>query len=103
MNCALCGEVEVAFNFFTRKRQPVKVPEDTRRIVCSRCVQILLVQPKEELERCYQLALQKGFPEKAAAIKSFFKGEEDRVPKTKYSRSRLGRKRFMRKTRPAGK
>jgi hypothetical protein len=63
-------------------------------------VQILLATPQEELRRCYQLSLDKGFPEKADAIKSFIEEEkhEQRNPRAtaKPTGKRTYRKRVVR-------
>ncbi len=98
MNCCLCQQEELAFNFFTGKRQVVKPPEGTKKMICSRCVQILLAASEERLRKAYQMALEKDFLDKAEAIKFFFKGRRDEyVPEANHPRSCLARRRTMRR------
>jgi len=101
MNCCLCREMERQFNFFSGKHQPPRIPEGTKKIVCSKCVQILLAATQEDLQKAHLLALEKGFQDKADAIKFFFKGRDDYVPKARKPGTRVARKRTLRSVKSA--
>jgi hypothetical protein len=48
-----------------------KIDKSVKSYICSKCVQLLLSQSQEKLLRTYNFALEKGYPDKARAIKSF--------------------------------
>ena len=63
---------------------------------CSNCIQKLLVMSQEQLRRAYDLAVEKGYLEKANSLEQLMK-EEGYVRETEKTRPDLVRKRPMRK------
>ena len=94
---------EIAFNFFTKKRQPVKLPENVRKIVCSNCVQRLLLATPEEKRKAHQIAKSKDMPDKAEALSLFTSEDFTNEPEANDSRSDLARKRSVRKIKPSNR
>lgn len=91
MNCPLCGAREIT-----------KHPQDVKSIICSTCVQVLSFQTQEALKKAYQLALEKGMPDKAKALETFLEKEQETyVPETRNLRSRLVGARLMRQAKCA--
>jgi hypothetical protein len=65
MDCLFCGFLE---NNYT--------PDAEKEFICSKCVQHFLSANQAELMRAYSKAVEKGYPDKARAIKSFLIPEE---------------------------
>ena len=89
MECLFCGFPE-----------PGYWPDLDKEFICSRCVQILLSADQEDLNRAYHKALEKGYPNKAKAIKSFLIPEETNVRETKKPKRGTIRKKPMRVVKP---
>ena len=70
--------------------------------VCSNCFQRLMQAPQSKIIEAYHLAIEKGYPEKAEMLLRFIdeESEEFNDSKTRETRSNMGRKRSVRKTRP---
>ncbi len=72
--------------------------------VCSKCIQKLLLIDKEKLKKAYELAIQKGFVDKAQVIQKLLESEEeDYVPETRKTRRHMVRERFVRTIRPSNR
>ena len=70
--------------------------------ICSTCVQLLLMTSQEVLKNSYSESVEKGFENKAWAIKSFLKKEieyEQQKPKSKKRVRYPNRKRIVRPVR----
>jgi len=63
---------------------------------CSNCIQKLLVMSQEQLRRAYDLAVEKGYLEKANSLEQLL-DEVNHVGKTDKTRPNLVRERPMRK------
>jgi len=68
---------------------------------CSRCTQLLLGADQEDLKKAYARAIEKGYPGKAEAIKSFIIEDEFNVRKAEKFKRDMARKRPMRTLRPS--
>jgi hypothetical protein len=60
MDCLFCGFPENGYR-----------PDAEKEFICSKCVQLFLSADQAELMRAYNKAIEKGYPDKARAIKSF--------------------------------
>ena len=69
--------------------------------VCSSCVLLLSDANQEDLKRAYVKAMEKGFENKASALKSFIIEDEIHERKTKISKRDMERARSLRKVRPS--
>lgn len=74
--------------------------EAEKEFICSKCVQHFLSADQPELMRAYKRAIEKGYSDKARAIKSFLIPEEkingQRRPISKKRRRHSNRKRIDR-------
>ena len=57
MNCVFCAQPEYAWNFYQKKRWPVRVGEHAVSIVCSNCLQHLLAGKKDSIPKAIEKAL----------------------------------------------
>jgi hypothetical protein len=72
--------------------------------ICSNCIQKLLLIDREKLKKAYDLAVQKGFIDRAQVIQKLLESEEvEYVPKTSKGRRNLVRERFVRTIRPSNR
>ena len=89
MSCLFCGFPENRYR-----------PDAENKFICSKCVQLLLSADQVELKRAYSKAIEKGYSNKARAIKSFLilegKVNGQRKPFTKKCRRHTHRKRINR-------
>ena len=69
--------------------------------ICSRCVTLLAGAEQDDFKKVHAKAIEKGFKDKASALKSFIIEDEYNVRKTKKSKRNLERKRPVRKARPS--
>ncbi|MFH1672183.1 MAG: hypothetical protein ABIF87_01965 [Pseudomonadota bacterium] len=85
--------------FCRRQEKSASPPDTVEWMVCSVCVQRLLMASQEEKLKVYKKAIELGFSNKASALESFM--EELPNDETGKIRSNMERKRPMRKTRLA--
>jgi hypothetical protein len=89
--CLFCNRLEKKYK-----------PETGKYFICSQCVQLLLSADQAELMGAYKKAIEKGYPDKARAIKSFLIPEEkingQRKPISKKRRRHIDRKGIDRTT-----
>ena len=69
--------------------------------ICSRCVLLLTDANQDDLKQAYFNAMDKGYENKASALKSFIIEDEIYGRKTKKSKRNLERARPLRKVRPS--
>jgi len=88
--CLFCGKPETDYK-----------PGPGVDFTCSRCIQLLLGAEQTDLKKAYARAIEKGYPGKAKAIKSFIIEDESnaRVRKTKNFKRDMARKRPLRTVR----
>ena len=91
MDCLFCGFPENGYR-----------PDAGKEFICSKCVQHFLSADQAELMRTYNKAIEKSYPDKARAIKSFLIPEEkingQRKPISKKRRRHIDRKGIDRTT-----
>lgn len=75
--------------------------EPSKDYICSLCVILLAGANQDDLKRALAKAEEKGFRDKASAIKSFIIEDECNARKTKKFKRNMGRKRSMRAARPS--
>ena len=95
MRCQLCSGEEIQFNPSTNEFVHSKHPKDVTSIICSNCLQLILVSIQDQLKQAYQIALEKGFIDKAKALETFL-GEEINYGETKKLKRDMGRERIVR-------
>ena len=87
--CLFCNRLEKKYK-----------PEPGKYFICSQCVQLMLSADQAELMRAYNKAIEKGYPDKASAIKSFLIPKEkingQRKPISKKRGRHIDRKRIVR-------
>ena len=76
-------------------------PEPGIEYICSRCVILLGDADQGDLKRALVKAEEKGFKNKASALKSFIIEDEINGSKTKKSKRNMVRKRPLRAARPS--
>ena len=86
MLCSLCGT----------DRDSEKVEKTAEAYICASCVQLLLNESPEKLQKAYALAVEKGYRDKAQAIQSFIMEENTDEPVNRHLAKRLNRKRPVR-------
>ena len=69
--------------------------------ICSSCVLLLVDANQDDLKRAYVKAVEKGYENKASALKSFIIEDEINDKKTKISKRDMERARTLRKVRPS--
>jgi len=89
MSCLFCNGEEKNYK-----------PEPGKDYICSLCVILLGDADQEDLKRALAKAEEKGFRNKASAIKSFIIEDECNDRKTKKSKRNMVRKRPLRTARP---
>ena len=88
MNCTFCYREEPGYS----------PGRDVSAIICSDCTIRLAGASEDALIRTYRLAVEKGYTDKAEALKSFLPNREVIVDgKTYKARSDMDRKRSVRK------
>ena len=90
MNCLFCNGREKNYK-----------PEPGIEYICSRCVILLGDADQGDLKRALAKAEEKGFKNKASALKSFIIEDEINGRKTKKLKRNLVRKRSLRAARPS--
>ena len=88
--CLFCNNPELKYE-----------PGKDIKFVCSSCVLLLEGANQDDLKRAYVKAMEKGFENKATALKSFFIEDEIHERKTKISKRDMERTRPLRKARPS--
>ena len=83
---------------FCHQQEKYNRPHDKEvsSFCCSICVQKLLVMSQGQLQQAYNLAVEKGCPEKASLLEQLIE-EEEHVQETGKTRPNLVRERPMRK------
>jgi len=84
-------------NFCNEERDSERIDKSATSYICAKCVQLLINQSQENLLKAYNLAVRKGYSDKARAIKSFLEVSADE-PINRYAAKRINGKRFMRVT-----
>jgi len=69
---------------------------DSNVYICGNCVQILLNLSQEQLTEAHALAIEKGYANKADAIKSFLEVQSNESRNRHYTSKRLNGKRSLR-------
>ena len=90
MSCLFCNDQEKNYK-----------PGLGIEYICSRCVILLGNADQGDLKRALVKAVEKGFNNKASALKSFIIEDEFNGRKTKKSKRNMVRKRPLRKIRPS--
>ena len=75
--------------------------ESDKDFICSQCVQLMLSTDQAELMRAYNKAIEKGYYNKARAIKSFLIPEDTNARETKKPKRGTIRKKPMRVVGPS--
>lgn len=91
MDCVFCHQQE---------KHNCPHDKEVSSFVCSRCVQKFLLMSQEQIKGAYNLAVEKGYLEKASWLKRFI-DDEEYYAETKEDGRDLVRKRPMRKARSA--
>ncbi len=89
MICSLCNT----------ERDVEKVEETAGAYICASCVQLLLNESQENLQKAYALAIEKGYQDKARAIQSFMMEVNTNDRDAKDNKRSLERKRPGREVR----
>lgn len=90
MKCLFCDGQEMNY-------KPAKAVD----YICSCCVLLLAAANKDDLKRAYAKAMEKGFKNKASALKSFIIEDKINERKTKKSKRNMERARPMHTVRPS--
>ena len=90
MNCLLSDGMEKDY-------KPAKGVD----YICSSCVLLLADANQDDLKRAFVKAVEKGFKNKASALKSFIIEDESNERKTKRFKRNMERERPLRKVRPS--
>ena len=90
--CVFCNGTE-------RNYQP---DNNVVRIICTNCFHKLCSMPQSKIQEVYRMAIEKGYPAKAEALKPYLE-EKEHVPKTDKFRRGVDRKRIVHKIRPRDK
>ena len=90
MLCLLCNGTDKSYK-----------PEPDKDFICGSCVQLLLRADQDDLKQAYAKAIEKEYPDKAEAIKSFIIEDEFNVRKAKNSKQNMERARPLRSVRPS--
>ena len=102
MFCILCHNEEIYQ--LNGKKDVYRPGKEVISLVCSDCIQRLLGMSQAKLIEAYNLALERGYPDKASFLSSFINDDTEdsfHVSETRKTRPNMVRERFMRKVRPS--
>lgn len=71
--------------------------KEVNSFVCSECIQKFLIISQEQIEKAYNLAVKKEYPEKKFWLKKFIStGEENEPRNERHTSKRFNRKGYLR-------
>ena len=97
MNCLICNLSETQFDLNRGQRIAVKHPKDVTGLICSNCMQALIVSAQEKIKAAYQKALHAGLLDKAKTLETFLEEEIIENGETKKPSRDMGRIGALRK------
>lgn len=100
MTCLLCTLSEKQFDLNRGQRIPAKHPQDVTGIICSNCIQVLIATRQDKFKKAYQVASDKGIPDKAKVLESFIEEEFIENGEAKKPKRNLIREGPLRMVRP---